>query len=633
LDFVKVWIIASATCTLLGWVLSAVGELNATGYLVGSIAIALAAAAFWWRSQSMRGGATSPGTRARASWQRLRVHRFRRGLPLLYLIFVLLACLGGALYAPNNYDALTYRLPRILHWWAAGHWYWIPTPNLRMNYSATGFEWLMLPLLTVTLSDRSLFLINLISYLLLPGLVFTVFRQLGVAPKVAWYWMWLIPSGFCFALQAGGIGNDAYAAVYALAAIDYSLRAVRTQRVNYLLLAVLSAALLTGAKASNIPLVLCALLVSIPAWRLLRRNIPLSFTIGVVALLVSFAPIAVANKTFAGDWTGDPSNNLQARNPAIGVLGNTLELVDQSLQPPLLPYARQIQSRLYDVMPTRLSDALHNGFPKFAWALGELPQEETAGLGLGITLLIVLALCSPVLERTPRVSSPRSFLQARRQAVLVSVGAWLACLTYMAILGSEAAARLLSPYYPLLILPLILHPANTRMVARRWWKYLATVCAAATVIGLILSPSRPLWPAKLVIDKLVKSAPNNGQVQRIDEVYRVYSQRDDLLAPLRAHIPSDVRIVGFIAGINDSELALWRPIGQRRVVEMNPAGGASDIGQQPTWIVVKAEALREQDASLQAWLDRTGGVVVHRESITSTVSEGAMEWDLVKLPS
>ena len=76
-----------------------------------------------------------------------------------------------------------------------------------------------------THTDRFLFLINWISYLLLPGLIFSVFTRLQVRPRVAWWWMWFLASGWCFALQAGSVDNDSLAAVYILAAVDLALRA------------------------------------------------------------------------------------------------------------------------------------------------------------------------------------------------------------------------------------------------------------------------------------------------------------------------------------------------------------------------------------------------------------------------
>jgi hypothetical protein len=130
----------------------------------------------------------------------------------------LLVFIGGALYRPSNYDALTYRLPRVLHWLAQEQWHWIHTANYRMNDRSCGFEWLTAPVVLATGSDRALFLINFISFLLLPGLVFSVFTRLGVRRRVAWHWMWLLPTGYNFLLQAGSIGNDSFAAVDALAA-------------------------------------------------------------------------------------------------------------------------------------------------------------------------------------------------------------------------------------------------------------------------------------------------------------------------------------------------------------------------------------------------------------------------------
>jgi hypothetical protein len=70
---------------------------------------------------------------------------FQTSPPLLLLLYAALALLGGALYAPANVDALTYRLPRVLYWLAEQRWHWIATNDPRMNISPSGFEWLMAP--------------------------------------------------------------------------------------------------------------------------------------------------------------------------------------------------------------------------------------------------------------------------------------------------------------------------------------------------------------------------------------------------------------------------------------------------------------------------------------------------------
>jgi len=635
LDVVAAWIIFSAACAVLGWVLSAVRQLNEVGYLT-ALALVLGTAVVWLLSANRLPRALIA---TRAVFVRWRSHarRFRQPLPLLYLVFVLLDLLGGVLNAPTNYDALTYRLPRILHWWAAGQWHWIITPNPRMNYSATGFEWLMTPILALTLSDRLVFLLNIVAYTLLPGLVFSVFRQLGVGPRVAWYWMWIMPAAYCFALQAGGIGNDAFSAVYGLAALHFTLRAIEQRQIRDVWLAALAAALLTGAKASNIPLLLPCLLAAYPAARLLRQHIVGTAAVALIALLVSFVPVAILNRTYTGDWTGAPNNSeeLLVRSPLIGLVGNTLELTAQSLQPPVFPGARQVRAMISDSLPEPFRAALKHDFPRFMLELGELPQEDSAGLGLGLTVLAVLALCAPVIERSSRRGPIR--FHAPGTGFLVGIGAWISCLFLMGTLGSEGMPRLMSAYYPLLLLPLLLSSANATLVRRGWWQATATICAASTLFALILTPARPLWPAEMVIARLVDAAPDNAQVARINEVFSAYRHRHDLLAPLREHLPADVRMVGLIADGNDSELALWQPFGQREVVELIGEDVDADMlsafeGSPEAWIVLKVAALSRSGKSLPTWVDENGGRVVYRATITSTVLEGPMDWVLVELP-
>ena len=50
---------------------------------------------------------------------------------------------------------LAYRTPRVLHWLAAGHWYWIHTEFERLNTRTAGFEWVTAPLLLFSGTDRS----------------------------------------------------------------------------------------------------------------------------------------------------------------------------------------------------------------------------------------------------------------------------------------------------------------------------------------------------------------------------------------------------------------------------------------------------------------------------------------------
>src|SRR6185312_10295516 len=136
--------------------------------------------------------------------------RFRGAFPLAFFIVAAMEITGGILYPPTNYDALAYRVPRVLHWLAADQWHWIHSFFGQINNRSCGIEWVSAPLVALLKTDRLLFLINTVSFLFLPGLVFSVFTRLGVRRCVAWHWMWIAPTGYGLLLQAGSIGNDMF---------------------------------------------------------------------------------------------------------------------------------------------------------------------------------------------------------------------------------------------------------------------------------------------------------------------------------------------------------------------------------------------------------------------------------------
>src|SRR5208282_1112074 len=185
LGIVRLWILLSALLVGSGWILSALHELNRAGYLAILVVPFVAVVWRWRRWLSWASVRRLPGKGLR---------RFRRPAPLLFLSLALMALAGGALYAPTNGDSDAYRIPRILHWLAHQQWHWIHTEDFRMNIGGCGWEWLAAPLILFTHSDRLLFLINWLPYLMVPGLVFSVFTRLGLRPRVAWWWAWLLAS-------------------------------------------------------------------------------------------------------------------------------------------------------------------------------------------------------------------------------------------------------------------------------------------------------------------------------------------------------------------------------------------------------------------------------------------------------
>ncbi|HXE42492.1 MAG TPA: hypothetical protein VN516_05665, partial [Candidatus Baltobacteraceae bacterium] len=379
LPLVRIWIWISALATLAGWTLSAFEELNRPGYLT-SLALA-ALVVFIFRKKFDLG--------FEKSFTQKILHRWRRPLPFCFAVFAILIFISGVIHAPDNYTGLAYRVGRILQWLSHGHWFWISTEDYRMNDRACGFEWLAAPVLLFTNSTRGLFLLNFLPFLLLPGLIFSIFTKLGVGARVAWQWMWLLPTGYIFLLQAASIANDAFPTVYALAAIDFALRAKKTNRFSDFALSILAAALLTGAKASNLPLLLPWMILIFPQIQLLRKKFAATAIIVLLAATISFLPTAILNSFYCGDWSGaklEPPVMI-VKNPIVAVAGNSFQLFLDNFCPPFFPLASWWNSHASQFLPQTLI-SVSNHFDTGFFQLGELPTEDWAGLGFGLSILL-----------------------------------------------------------------------------------------------------------------------------------------------------------------------------------------------------------------------------------------------------
>jgi hypothetical protein len=684
LPLVRIWLWLSTLATLAGWSLSALGALNRVGYLVFG---GVASVALWCLRRASgparercpnvpkegRAGRCAPSAsemsqdagvplvptgaqrsarptfKPSAGLGRKVRARFRRWLPAGFAVLAFLILLGGLLYAPTNHAALTYRTPRVLNWLTEGHWFWIHTPNYRMNDRACGIEWLSAPLLLFTKSDRSLFLINFLSYLLLPGLIFSVFTRLGVRPRVAWHWMWLLPTGYSFLLQAGSVANDTFPTVYALAALDFGLRAWTSRKASDLWLSFLAAALLTGAKASNLTLLLPWAIVVTPLLPILLRKPVATFALLLVAATVSFLPSAALNVRYCGDWSGLSLERagMDMKSPLVGIWGNGFQFA-KNLVPPFFPAAKWWNQSALTVLPPRVVKPLVENFEPGFHTLGEMPTEDAAGLGFGVSVLVLISVVA-ALARRGRASvpaSPNTSGTSRNQGSrgrspsqppvllrrLLLLAPWVSLLAYCVKSGMNDAQRLISPYYALLLPSLLAGARQSEIVRRRWWQFAAAGVLLLAFPVLIMLPSRPLWPARTILSKLNAAKPGQRLISRALEVYTVYGNRADSLAEVRGLLPGGLKVVGFLGNGDDIDMSLWRPLFTTRVQHILLEDTAEQIRQRHIqYAVVGGGHLASMNTSLAAWCERTKAEVVGTVTATQTVSLGPQPWHVVKL--
>lgn len=628
LPAVKWWLWLSVLASLAGWLLSLVGVLNLYGYL----GVAVVAGFVLLEACNRRAVKLSLGP---WRWRKVR-RRFARPFPLMFAALAVLVFLGGALYPPTNHTGLSYRIPRVLHWLQAEEWHWIFTPNNRLNTRACGIEWLSAPILLLTKSDRGLFLLNFIPFLLLPGMLFSMLTRLGVRGRVAWQWMWLMPTGYVFLLQAGSAGNDAYPVVYALAAMDFAARAWTSRRASDVWHSLLAIALLGGAKASNLPLTLPWLVLVLPLWRLLKEKPVGTARVVFFAALVSILPTIYLNLTHCGNWSGLNLERpgMDMKNPVVGVWGNALLLLVNNLCPPFFPFAGWWNQHALQVLPGALARPLVTNFEDGFHFLWELATEDWAGLGPGVTVLMIIA----ALWAFTKVQSPKSEVRAygdfrlwTLDFRLARIAPWVALLAFCAKSGMVTAARLIAPYYPLLLPLLLVGAEQSALVRRRWWRALACAVFIVAFAVLIVTPARPLWPAKTILAKLVEMKPDNRLLTRALTTYRVYSIRSDALAELRAALPADLKIVGFIGAPDDLDISFWRPYGLRRVEQISRTAPPEEFrARKIRYAVVSGLLFDLEKESFNEWLARLKAEVVTSATVTVAVSAGPQKWYVVR---
>jgi hypothetical protein len=623
---IKLWILLSVFATVAGWTLSFFGVLNAIGYVVmGVIGLIV--------YFQIRGRGFVTFERYDWIWKKIR-KRFCRPIPLMFLFATVLVFIGGVIYPPTNHTGLSYRVPRVLHWLDANQWHWIYAPNFRMNTRACGIEWMSAPLLAILKSDRLLFLLNFIPFVFMPGLTFSLLKRLGVRGRVAWSWMWMLPAGYVYLLQAGSLGNDAFPVIYGMAAIDFACRAWKSQRAEDVWISMLALALLTGAKASNMPLGLMWLVLAFGLWPILKRNPIGTSAVVVLVVLVSFIPTALLNLANCGSWSGLTMERagMDMKNPLVGLWGNPPLILMSNLCPPFFPMSGWWNQNILNFLPGFIRAPLDKNFESGYQVVWEIHFEDWAGIGPGLTVLMLIAAAFALpnfLGRRAAVCN-RTIIPPR-VIKWALIAPWIALAAYCAKSGMVTPARLIAPYYPLLLASFLLGAEQSSLVRKRWWRALEKLVMFVAIVMLVITPPRPLWPAKTILTRLVESNPDSKMLKRALATYTVYSIRNDPLAELRQFIPKDLKSVGFVGMPDDLDISFWKPYGTRRVDHINLGETPEQIRERKiTLAIVDHLQFDYAPFTFEDWMKTVRAKSVTNITTTIAVNAGPQKWSVIE---
>jgi hypothetical protein len=615
MTLVTLWILLSAWLCMVGWILSALHALNMPGYLLAmtvTVVFALWFKKAWWPETGLH----PPNWRK--YWR-----RFQRPAPLIILAIAVLSLMSGLHAVPENGDSNAYRIPRVLHWLNESGWHWIRTEDSRQNITGCGYEWLFAPLVLFTHGVQWVFLPNIVAYFLLPGVLFSFFRRMKLDSRVAWWWSWLVASGWCYTMQACSTDNDSLATVYALAALAFALRAREEKKFGYLWLSLLATSVLTAVKPTNLPLLLPCFVAACPSWRLILIRPLASAALAVFCVLASFLPMAFLNWLYTGSWKGyvltsgpvlagqwGPGQELPSA--FWGIIGNTFYLAVQNLLPPFFPWAPAWNEAMHHFLQTPLGSHFVP-FETFGW-LNRSVKATSAGLGLHIIMVAVLALM---------------FIWKRRGVALplyrplffswLVWTPWLALLVFMAKVGACQSARYLATYYPLLALALLTRSEMASLVRCRWWQRLVLSLMALTVMFMVYENGRCFIPSSVFARVL--TSPHPGILKVLDAYYQA---RLSVAAywEFTSHHSANEAVVGYATMCGSLEPGMWRPWGHGRVERLLPDDSPEWVRSRGIhFVFVEDPALTENRETIQQWLERFHATLV--DQMTFATDAGA----------
>jgi hypothetical protein len=197
----------------------------------------------------------------------------------------------------------------------------------------------------------------------------------------------------------------------------------------------------------------------------------------------------------------------------------------------------------------------------------------------------------------------------------------------MSVMASDATARLLSPYYPILVASILLLRNNATLIGQRWWKVSAVLAALLALPAILLSPSRPLWPAERACQWLSVKFKGQPAIQRAATVYSVYGTRAEGLAALLRYVPANVNEIGYIGGDDDLETSLWRPFGTRVVVGILPQNLENVLHGRISFVVASRSAVERMfGRSFADWLKMARLHVIASEEWQNKASQPPETW-------
>ncbi len=586
------YLLAAAELFLLAEVLSILEAVGAAGYAVAE-AVLLAASAILWRAR----GYPRPPVLRLDFQAAARSHRILAALAVIvggavvYQLFIAVAT------PPNNWDSMSYHLPRAAEWLQRGAVVYVPSPPTeRINAYQPGSELEILWTLAFLGRDTVAALPQLFAELASLVAIYAIARRIGFGRPDSVFASLLGATLTQVALQSVTTQNDLVSASFVLAAAALILGRTRPE----VLLAGLAIALALGAKLTAVyavPILLGLAVAVLPRRRLAE---------GVAAAVIAFAVVGSYGYVLNLVETGSPlgaSSATEPYRPSEITWNGTVSTV------------ARIGYRFFDLSglhaKTAVADAIEGGgravfdalgiepnppetsvAQPFDFAVGQASNEDISYFGpLGVLLLFPLSLGFTVLA-----------IVRRRQWERLALGLALP-LTAVAIALTYRYNIWVGRF---LITPVLLTMPLAAVVYRR--RILAFGAALIGAVTLVAAHAYNVAkPTGLDGTRAVWTLPRaEAQALTRPEVKQA-------ITAVERRIPNDATVG--IAGVAEWVYPLYGSELDRRVIslpESDPLLAAESLGLD--WVVVGTADRRPQarDGWDQEHFSDSGWTIVRR---------------------
>jgi 4-amino-4-deoxy-L-arabinose transferase-like glycosyltransferase len=389
--------------------------------------------------------------------------------------WVLLALIltTGLASAPNNYDSMTYHLPRVMHWLQSGsvaHYY---TPISRQLYQPPFAEYAIAQVISLTRTDRFAFLVQWFALLGSALGVSVLARQLGAGPFGQVLAATIFVTAPMAILQGSSTQNDLVVTFWIVVVVVAALDSPRDRWLRCLLAGgAVGLALLTKGTAW-ILLVPFIIWLTVDMVRKHRRAALVPLTAAALITVGLNAPHAYRNIETFGNAFGNEQHEYLNDEFGIGVLvSNASRNVALEISGSA---AENVVRRLHDVIGRNADD------PKTTWAGTRFEPDfnllEDAAPNPLQMLLVVGAILTGAWIRDRRLAA---YLLA------VSIG----FLLFSEVLRWQ-------PWHTRLLLPLIALTAAwvaavLPKTERSWYALVAFALIATGIATALVNESRPL---------------------------------------------------------------------------------------------------------------------------------------------